>query len=173
MAASAERTRSDFSVVGAGTIADGIAYWSIVIGVYLMVGGLMFYGGKEKLFDENGHPPAGIVQQFNNSFIGTFPGTHAAWIILGILEFSVFVVLCLSVVMMEFLPHRRKSAMQAALGIALVTFACLAFGQTVTGQFAGTASLYEYFGATVVILLLVSLLPPNRPDNWLKMGPFE
>lgn len=170
MATSAERTRGDFSIVGSGTIADAIAYWSIVVGVYLMVGGLMFYGGKEKLFDENGHPPAGIVKQFDNSFIGTFPGTHAAWIILGILEFAVFVVLLISIAMLEFLPHRRKSAMQAALGIALVTFACLAFGQTVTGQFEGTASLYEYFGATVVILLLVSLLPPNRPDNWLQMG---
>ena len=173
MAASAQRTRSEFSIVGAGTIADGVAYWSIVVGVYLMVGGLMFYSGKEKLFDEHGHPPAGIVQQFNNSFIGTFPGVHAAWIILGILEFSVFAVLLISVLMLEFLPHRRKSAMQAGLAIALVTFACLAFGQTASGQFQGTQSLYEYFGATVVILMLVSLLPPNRPDSWLKLGSSE
>ena len=41
------------------------------------------------------------------------------------------------------------------------------FGQTATKQFAGTASLYTYFGSTVVILILVSLLPPNRPDSWL------
>ena len=46
-------------------------------------------------------------------------------------------------------------------------FACLAFGQTVTQQFAGVASLYTYFGATVVILILVSLMPPNRSDRWL------
>jgi hypothetical protein len=170
MAAKAEPTRSDFAIVGAGTIADGVAYWSIVVGVYLMVGGLMFYSGKEKLFDDNGHPPASVVQQFNNSFIGTFPGTHAAWIILGILEFGVFAVLVISLLLMEFLPHRRKSAMQAALAIALVTFACLAFGQTATGQFAGTQSLYEYFGATVVILILVGLLPPNRPDSWLQLS---
>jgi hypothetical protein len=57
-----------------------------------------------------------------------------------------------------------------ALAAALVTFACLAFGQTSTGQFSGSASLYQYFGATVVILVLVSLLPPNRPDNWLRIG---
>ena len=29
------------------------------------------------------------------------------------------------------------------------------------------ASLYTYFGSTVVILILVSLMPPNRPDRWL------
>ena len=49
----------------------------------------------------------------------------------------------------------------------MLTFACLAFGQTATKQFSGTASLYTYFGSTVVILILVSLLPPNRPDRWL------
>ncbi len=170
MAAKAEHARSDFAVVGAGTIADGVAYWAIVVGVYLMVGGLFFYSGKEKLFDEHGHPPAGVVTQFKDSFVSTFPGVHAAWIILGILEFAVFAVLVVSLLLAEFLPHRRKSAMQAALAIALVTFACLSFGQTSSGQFAGSQSLYEYFGATVVILMLVSLLPPNRPDSWLRFG---
>jgi hypothetical protein len=32
------------------------------------------------------------------------------------------------------------------------------------------AALYSYFGATVVILILVSLLPPNRADSWLRFG---
>ena len=54
----------------------------------------------------------------------------------------------------EFFPHRPKYLMQVALALALVTFAFLAFGQTSTGQFSGTASLYQYFGATVVILIV-------------------
>jgi hypothetical protein len=170
MSAEPSRGRKEFAVVGSGSLWDGIAYWAIVIGVYLMVGGLFFYSGKEKLFDQHGHPPAPIAQQFNNSFVGTFPGIHAAWIILGVLEFAVFAILVVSLVLAEFLPHRRKSAMQVALAVALITFACLAFGQTSTGQFEGSASLYQYFGATVVILILVSLLPPNRPDNWLRIG---
>jgi hypothetical protein len=41
-------------------------------------------------------------------------------------------------------------------------------GEPATGQNKGTASLYQYFAATVVILILVSLLPPNRADNWLR-----
>jgi len=170
MAAQPEQPRRDFAVVGKGSIWDGIAYWAIVAGVYLMVGGLFFYSGKEKLFDDHGHPPAPIVQQFNHTFIGSFPGIHAAWIILGVLEFGVFAILVLSLILAEFLPHRPKHAMQVALAVALITFACLAFGQTSTGQFSGSASLYQYFGATVVILILVSLLPPNRPDDWLHLG---
>lgn len=166
----ASRSRGEFAVIGQGTIWDGLAYWAIVIGVYVMVGGLFFYSGKEKLFDDHGHPPAGIKQQFSSTFISTFPGVHAVWIILGVLEFGVFALLVLSVALLEFLPHRRKSLMQVGLAVALVTFAFLAFGQTSTGQFAGTASLYQYFGATVVILILVGLLPPNRGDRWLRLG---
>jgi hypothetical protein len=30
------------------------------------------------------------------------------------------------------------------------------------------ASLYTYFGATTVIMLLVLLPPPNRPRAWLS-----
>ncbi|WP_027004672.1 hypothetical protein [Conexibacter woesei] len=164
-------TDQDFAVVGRGSWWDGAAYWATIAGVYLMVGGLMFYSGKEKLFDENGHAPAGIKKQFSTSFLHVFPGTDAAWVILGILEFLVFVVLVVSLLRAEFLPHRRKSAMMVALAIAMITFACLAFGQTATGQFEGTASLYQYFGATAVILILVTMLPPNRSDAWLTGGP--
>jgi hypothetical protein len=159
--------RKPYAVVGQGSIFDGIAYWVTLAGVYLMVGGLMFYSGKEKLFDDDGKAPAGIKEQFQGTFLDTFPGTDAAWVILGILEFGVFVLLFASLVRLEILPHRDKSLLQVALSVAMLTFAVLAFGQTVTQQFAGVASLYTYFGATVVILILVSLLPPNRPDRWL------
>lgn len=68
----------------------------------------------------------------------------------------------------EFLPHRPKWLMQVALSVALVSYASLSFGQTVTGNNEGSASLYQYFAATAVILILVSLLPPNRGDSWLS-----
>jgi hypothetical protein len=156
-----------FAIVGQGSIFDGAAYWATLVGVYLMVGGLMFYSGKEKLFDDDGNAPEAIKQQFAGTFLDTFPGTDAAWVILGILEFGVFLLLLASVVFLEFLPHREKLFLQLGLAVAMFTFACLAFGQTATKQFAGTASLYTYFGSTVVILILVSLMPPNRPDRWL------
>jgi hypothetical protein len=155
------------AVIGRGSISDGAAYWATLVGVYLMVGGLMFYSGKEKLFDDNGHPPQAIVAQFKGTFLDVVPGTHAAWIIIGVLEFAVFALLLASVLRLEFLPHREKSLLQVGLAVALFDFACLAFGQTATHQFAGTASLYTYFGSTVLILILVSMLPPNRPDRWL------
>jgi len=163
-----EGSDKEYAVVGRGTIFDGIAYWLILVGVYLMVGGLMFYSGKEKLFDSDGNAPAGIKAQFENSLLSTFPGTDTAWLILGIFEFGVFVLMLASIVRLEFLPHRDKSILQVALGLALLTFACLSFGQTATQQFSGTAELYTYFASTAVILVLVSVMPPNRPDHWLR-----
>lgn len=156
-----------YGVVGQGSIFDGIAYWVTLIGVYVMVGGLMFYSGKEKLFDDNGNAPSYIKEQFKGTFLDTIPGTDTAWVILGLLEFGVFVLLLASIVRLEFLPHRDKSILQVGLATSLLTFAFLAFGQTATKQYAGTAQLYTYFGSTVVILILVSLLPPNRSDRWL------
>jgi len=128
----------------------------------------MFYSGKDKVFDSDGNAPAGIEEQFENSFLSTFPGTDTAWLVLGLFEFGVFVLLVASLVRLEFLPHRDKSILQVGLALALLTFACLAFGQTATQQFSGTAELYGYFASTAVILVLVSLMPPNRPDNWLS-----
>ena len=162
-----EAPRKKFAIVGQGSIFDGVAYWATLLGVYVMVGGLMFYSGKEKLFDDDGNAPQSVKAQFQGTFLSHVPGTDAAWIILGVLEFGVFTILLLSLIRLEFLPHREKWLLQVGLAVALFTFACLAFGQTATKQFAGTASLYTYFGSTVVILILVSLMPPNRSDRWL------
>ena len=153
------------ALIGQGTVFDGIAYWVTLAGVYLMVGGLMFYSGKGKLFDDDGNAPAGIKEQFKGTFLDTFPGIDTAWFTLGVLELAVFVVLLASLVRLEFLPHKDKSILQVGLALAMLVFACLAFGQTATSQFSGTASLYTYFASTAIILILVSLMPPNRSDR--------
>ena len=64
--------------------SDGIACRLILAGVYLMVGGLMFYSGKDKVFDSVRNAPAGIEEQFEHSFLSTFPGTDTAWLVLGL-----------------------------------------------------------------------------------------
>ena len=161
-----------FAVVGQGTIFDGIAYWAILIGVYLMVGGLMFYSGKEKLFDDNGNAPQAIKTQFAGTFIDTFPRRRRGVGDPGDLRVR------------RLRPPRRKRAparVPAApreLGVAVRSrrgAPCLRLSRVrpaATHQFSGTASLYTYFGSTVVILILVSMLPPNRPDRWLSgVGP--
>jgi len=147
---------------------DDVAYWLTLVAVYFLVGVLFFYSGKGKLFDGHGKPPPAIEQQFQGTFVATFPGIDVLWWILSILEFSIFLILALSFVTGEFLPHRRKHLLLVGLSLALFTFACLSFGETATGATSGTASLYTYFGVTAILVMLVLLLPPNRPRAWLS-----
>jgi hypothetical protein len=146
---------------------DGVVYGLVLAGIYFLVGVLFFYAGKEKIFDGLG-APAGIEKQFNGTFLATIPGVDAAWTILGILEFAVFVLTVVSLVRLEFMPDRRKPFMLSALALAIFTFSVLGVGQNVTGENSGVAELFLYAGATGVLLGLVLLLPPYGPANWIS-----
>jgi hypothetical protein len=100
---------------------DGVVYGLILAGIYFLVGVLFFYAGKEKIFDGLG-APAGIEKQFSGTFLATIPGVDAAWTILGILEFAIFVLTVVSLIRFEFMPDRRKPFMLSALALAIFTF---------------------------------------------------
>jgi uncharacterized membrane protein len=146
---------------------DGAVYALILAGIYLLVGVLFFYAGKEKIIDGHGAPPP-IAKQFSGTFLDTIPGVDAAWTILGILESAIFVLVVISLVRLEFMPDRRKSFLLSALGLAVFTFSILAMGQNVTGENEGVAELFTYAGATGILIGLVLLMPPYRPSNWLS-----
>lgn len=146
---------------------DGVVYGLLLAGIYLLVGVLFFYAGKEKIFDGIG-APAGIERQFSGTFLDTIPGVDAAWTILGILELAIFILMVVSLVRLEFMPSRSKPFMLSGLALAIFTFSILAIGQNVTGENSGVAELFLYAGATGVLLGLVLLLPPYRRANWLS-----
>jgi hypothetical protein len=146
---------------------DWVVYGLVLAGIYLLVGVLFFYAGKEKIFDGIGAPPP-IEKQFSGTFLDTIPGVDAAWTILGILELGIFVLMVASLVTMEFLPSRRKPALLSGLALAIFTFSILGTGQNVVGENTGVAELFLYAGATGVLMGLVLLMPPYRPGNWLS-----
>jgi len=146
---------------------DGVVYGLVLAGIYLLVGVLFFYAGKEKIFDGLG-APAPIEKQFSGTFLDTIPGIDAAWTILGILEFAIFVLVVISLVTLEFLPTRRKPVLLSGLALAIFTFSILGIGQNVVGENTGVAELFLYAGATGVLVGLVLLMPPYRPANWIS-----
>ena len=146
---------------------DGVTYALTLAGIYILLGVLFFYSGKEKIIDGNGAPPP-IEKQFSGTFLETIPGVDAAWTILGILELAVFVLIIVSLVRMEFMPDRRKTFLLCASALAIFTFSILAMGQNVVGEHSGVASLFIYAGATGVLIGLVLLMPPYRPANWIS-----
>jgi hypothetical protein len=146
---------------------DGVVYGLALAGIYLLVGVLFFYAGKEKLFDGIGAPPS-IAKQFSGTFLNTIPGIDAAWTILGILEFLTFLFTVASLVRLEFLPSRRKPLLLCGLALAIFTFSILGVGQNVVGENEGVAELFLYAGATGVLIGLVLLMPPYRGGNWIS-----
>jgi len=143
---------------------DAAAYWFGIVALYVLQGGLWYYPFKEKVFDDELIAPAPIKKQFADSLIDSFPGTSAAWAILGILQGLVLIALVVSLVRAEFLPGRVKPALLVALAISLVVFALMLFGNSMTSQFDGVSSQFTYFGLTVVLMAFVLRLSSYRPE---------
>jgi hypothetical protein len=154
---------------GLSISAETIAYWTVVAAIYVGFGFLWYYSAKEKLIDQSGTMPEGLAKGYAGTFVDSFPGLNATWVILGILEAVAFLGFVASIVTGEFLPTRRKPILNASLGISLLTFAVLVFGQELLGEFEGVAEAFAYMGATVVTLLLVAVLPP-RKGIWRVAG---
>jgi hypothetical protein len=154
-------------------VCDMIVYWVALFGVYFTVGYIMWESAAEKLFHGAIVMPAAVAKPFQSTWLAAFPGLNFLWGVLGILELAIVLVLLASIVSGEFLPSRQKSLLQVSLGLALLLFAFLAFGETITANFAGTLSQYTYFGVTVLLIGLVSMLPPNRPTRWLTSQEFR
>jgi hypothetical protein len=146
---------------------DGAIYALALAGIYLLVGVLFFYAGKEKIFDGLGAPPP-IEKQFSGTFLDTIPGVDAAWTILGILELAIFVLTVVSLIRLEFMPARRKPFLLSGLALAIFTFSILGIGQNVVGENSGVAELFLYAGATGVLFGLVLLMPPYGPASWIS-----
>ncbi len=149
-------------------LADRASYWMISAGIYLTFGLLFYYSAKEKLIDNGGTMPAALAKSYHGTFLASFPGTNASWVIVGLLEALVFVAIAASVLRGEFLPTRRKPILLTGLGLSMFTFAVIAWGENITAQFATTAELFQYLTGTAVLIVLVLLMPPYRKTQWLS-----
>jgi hypothetical protein len=149
-------------------IADRASYWLISAGIYLTFGLLFYYSAKEKLIDNGGTMPAGLAKSYQSTFISSFPGTNTAWVLVGLLEALVFVVIAASVLTGEFLPTRRKPILLSGLALSMFTFAVIAWGENITAGFATVAELFQYLVGTAVLIVLVLLMPPYRKTHWLS-----
>ena len=149
-------------------IADVASYWLIIAATYMTFGFLFYYASKEKLFDDSGTMPAGLAKGFHGSFIASFPGTNTSWLLLGLLEGLVFLVIAASVLTGEFLPTRRKPILLSGLGLAIFAFGLMSFAENMIGEFATVAELFSYLTGTGVLIILVLLMPPYRATHWLS-----
>jgi len=148
-------------------ITSVATYATTLAGIYLSVGFLFYYAAKEKLFTDSGTMPASLQKLFAGSFFASVPGDNAAWVLLGLLEASVVVLLVLSLARGEFLPQRRKPILLAGLGVSLLAYGVMGLANDMIGNNATVIELFTYFGVTVVVMFLVRQMSPYRPMSWL------
>ena len=136
-----------------GRIAHFVKYFAIC-SLMLNVMDLGSIGKTQGLL-AGGGAPAWLQDMFADTFIATFPGVNIAWWIIALIEGLVAVLVIISIIRLEFIPERRKSWLILALSVSLLTYAALAFGQSLVDDHEAVASLYTYFGATVIMILMV------------------
>jgi hypothetical protein len=152
------------------TPLDIAGYWLALAGSYLLLLSLWYYAAEEKIIGNNFGLPASISKQFHGSFIASVPGTHAAWVTLGVLDGLVFVGLVVSLVAGEFMPHRPKTWLLGSAMFSLVVLALLVLGNSMTGNHELVLDEFAYFAATILVIFLVRVMPPYRSDRWLSGG---
>jgi hypothetical protein len=148
-------------------------YSATLAGIYLSVGFLFYYAAHEKLITNSGTMPAPLQKLFAGSFFASVPGDNAAWVLLGLLEASVVLILILSLARGEFMPQRRKPILLTGLSVSLLAFGVMGLANDMIGNTATVIELFTYFGVTVVVMFLVRQMSPYRPMSWLGGGAEE
>ena len=161
--------RPDTSTLARPTIAGAtklVTYAATLASVYLSVGFLFYFAAKEKL--TAGVMPAGLKTEFAGSLFASIPGDNAAWILLGLIEASIVVLLAVSLVRGEFLATRRKPFLLTGLSVAMFATGLMGFTNDMVGSTSGAAELFTYFGLIAVVSMVVRQMAPYRPMGWLS-----
>jgi hypothetical protein len=151
-------------------LAKVATYATTLTGIYLSVGFLFYYASYEKLITDSGTMPAALQKLFAGSFFASVPGDNASWVLLGLIEAAVVVLLVISLLSGEFLPQRRKPILLAGLGVSLLAFGVMGLANNMIGNTPTVIELFTYFGVTIVVMFLIRQMSPYRPMSWLAGG---
>jgi hypothetical protein len=143
------------------------SYGATLAGIYLSVGFLFYYAAHEKLIANGGTMPAGLAKAFHGSFFATVPGDNAAWVLLGLIEALVVVLLAVSLIRGEFLPQRRKPILLAGLSVSILAYGVMIIANAMIANDPTVAELFTYLGVTAIVMFVVRQMSPYRPMSWL------
>lgn len=144
-----------------------VTYGATLAGIYLSVGFLFYFAMKEKLFTDGGTMPAGLQKAFAGSLFASVPGDSASWVLLGLVELCVVVLLAVSLLRGEFLPQRRKPILLAGLSVSVLAYGVMIVANAMTANNATVIELFTYLGVTVVVMFVIRQMSPYRPMSWL------
>ena len=116
--------------------------------LFLMVWG---FAGLGKL--QSGMP-SWFGEKFGPTFLGTFPGFTATFLLLTIAELVALALAAAALLRGEFLGRRSAHWLPATLVWSLFVFLMLGFGQWLTLEFNGAFQQFMYFTGTLVALVI-------------------
>jgi Na+-transporting NADH:ubiquinone oxidoreductase subunit NqrB len=115
-----------------------------------------------------GAMPAPLKKEFAGSLFASIPGDNAAWILLGLIEATIVVLLAVSLIRGEFLATHRKPFLLTGLSVGLFATGLMGFTNDMVGSTAGAVELFTYFGLIAIVMMLVRQLAPYRSMGWLS-----
>jgi hypothetical protein len=118
--------------------------------LFLVTWGL---AGPKKLFSSG--VPEWFTGKFGETFLATVPGMWVSFYSVALFETVAALLALIALVRLEFLPRRALDFTYATVVASLLIFVQLGFGMRLVADHAGAASLFFYFGATLVTLLFV------------------
>ena len=123
--------------------------------VYLAFLTVFGLAGGNKVMKLSSGAPEGFLKMFEGTFLGTSGLTSLAYFAIVAMEVFVCLGVLISLILGEFRYGKPKPILVCSLILAATTFACLGFGLRLAGDSAMAASLFMYFGATLVSILYV------------------
>lgn len=132
------------------------------VAIYLLFISIFVRGAIDKLTND---VPQFFLDGWADTWAATFPGLELSWRLAGLVEASSAVALVVSVVMLEWLPGRSKAMAKIGIGLGLVLFMMLAWGQQLIGATEGIANLWLYFGTAAATMVIVQLDERSARDG--------
>lgn len=100
----------------------------------------------------SGGVPPWFSEQFEKTFLASFPGLTASFYSIAVLEVLAALAALASLLRGEFIRTVHPNFLLAAVSLSLLLFVQLFFGKQLLSDFDGTRDLFMYFAGTLVML---------------------
>ncbi len=124
----------------------------MVLAIQLSMALLWFFAGWPKFFDQS--YIASFEKGFANTFLPNLPGGMRLQVyFIGLIEMIAGILVVVSMVKREFISFEFRW-MNLAFAVSAFCFLVLSFGLRLNNDFAGSANIFFYLGATAVFYIL-------------------
>ena len=151
-----------------------VTYGATLTGIYLSVGFLFYYANEREAIHRWWHDAQSLQKLFAGSFFASIPGDNAAWVLLGLLEASIVVLLARQPAARRVpSPAPQADPAHRPVEVALLAFGVMGLANNMIGNSATAIELFTYLGCTIAADLPDQADVPLPADELLVGGADE